>query len=614
MRPFASAARLAIGRGEPRRPQVDATHPRSYAGPSGCAPEAEEHELQERGSVTASEFSFLALGLILGLVTGAALVELFRARPPAPHEVRLTVSHDAIRRRPSTLAEDAFVSVGPNRPAAARPTAAWPGRRATRSPRRPNVERTCGMNGHPRVVGAAVDGGRDPDRAGTAAWRPPCPGRTMEPSMPLTGVPPGRDSGPEAQLVGIPISGGDDPILGALRRRRHAGRGAARVGRRAGTCPRPATRHCTAPATATATAAAAGRGHHRGRACSNGPCRSDHPAWPFRCPSSDPAATDRCAEERRLADERCELATRVRAQAVAAADALRLAQRSYDEHEAAAVTAAWQADPRAVHDAKDAAQGGFRSAVAAATSSDQLEAAARDWLTEINRINTEAREARTTADPRARGGERDRCDPRAPRARGRLGPDLGRQCRRDLPRRPRGRRRMRRAPGRGSGELPRPARRGAGRAAPPRRRRDAQPGARRRRRAPHLPAPARRPAGDDQPGRGARRQVGPGRQAALATPADEPGRGHRGRRHRGVGPRLPDRPRILGRVHRGARAATSPTRCRRSATGSTVSAAGRMGATRRSATCRWPSATRASTRCASAIGRRRKPPPSCSGT
>jgi hypothetical protein len=115
-------------------------------------------------------------------------------------------------------------------------------------------------------------------------------------------------------------------------------------------------------------------------------------------PSKDQAATDRCSEDRRLADERCELASRVRAQAVAAADALRLAQRSYDEHEAAAVTAAWRADPRAVHDAKDAAQGGFRAAVTAATSSDLLEAAARDWLTEINRINTEAREAKTTAD------------------------------------------------------------------------------------------------------------------------------------------------------------------------------------------------------------------------
>ena len=45
--------------------------------------------------MTASEFSFLALGLVLGLVSGAALIELFRARPASAHEVRLTVAHDA---------------------------------------------------------------------------------------------------------------------------------------------------------------------------------------------------------------------------------------------------------------------------------------------------------------------------------------------------------------------------------------------------------------------------------------------------------------------------------------------------------------------------------------
>ena len=62
--------------------------------------------------MTESEFSFLALGLILGLVSGAALIQVVRARPPAPREVRLTVSHDAIPRRATTLADDAFVSVG----------------------------------------------------------------------------------------------------------------------------------------------------------------------------------------------------------------------------------------------------------------------------------------------------------------------------------------------------------------------------------------------------------------------------------------------------------------------------------------------------------------------
>jgi len=222
----------------------------------------------------------------------------------------------------------------------------------------------------------------------------------MEPSMPLTGVPPGQSSGPDARMVGIPISGGEDPILGALRRAASpAGAPGESAGKPAAPGPALAPAPAPAPATATAEAPAAPIGAITAVAVmertqpkrSPGGGRSD-------APSGDAAATDRCAEERRLAEERCELAIRVRAQAEAAADALRVAQRSYDEHEAAAVTAAWRADPRAVHDAKDAAQGGFRTAVAAASSPDQLEAAARDWLSEINRINNDAREAKTIAD------------------------------------------------------------------------------------------------------------------------------------------------------------------------------------------------------------------------
>jgi hypothetical protein len=110
-----------------------------------------------------------------------------------------------------------------------------------------------------------------------------------------------------------------------------------------------------------------------------------------------PAVPERCADERRRAEERCELATRARAQADAAVVALRSAQRAYDEHEAAAVTASWRADPRAIHEAKDTAQAGFRAAVGAAADPDALETAARDWLNEINRINIEARDASTKA-------------------------------------------------------------------------------------------------------------------------------------------------------------------------------------------------------------------------
>jgi hypothetical protein len=50
--------------------------------------------------LTASEFAFLALGLVLGVASGAALSIVIRARPPAPREIRVTVSTDAVPRRP----------------------------------------------------------------------------------------------------------------------------------------------------------------------------------------------------------------------------------------------------------------------------------------------------------------------------------------------------------------------------------------------------------------------------------------------------------------------------------------------------------------------------------
>ena len=229
------------------------------------------------------------------------------------------------------------------------------------------VERTFGSNGHRRAVGAPSMARRDPDRAGTRGAAP-VPGRIMEPAMPLTGDLPG--DAPAARRTD-----GRDPDLGRRRsdpgraaQRGVAGRNAARV--RCRPAAPPAHR---APAPATATAAAPGRAdrrHHGGRRA-----RADHAEAIARrrrsdVPSSDAAATDRCAEERRLAEERCELATRARPRPEAAADALRAAQRATTSTRPPRSTAAWRADPRAVHDAKDAAQGGFRAAVAAASSPD----------------------------------------------------------------------------------------------------------------------------------------------------------------------------------------------------------------------------------------------------
>jgi len=354
--------------------------------------------------VTASEFSFLALGLILGLVTGAALVELVRARPPAAHEVRLTVAHDAIPRRSTTLADDAFTSAGPE-PARGGPadrrwaTGAVPtgvldrrttvrfgaaaaagstGATAAGSTAATAAGSTAGRGAAPApATGGASMAGAIPITPGPDT---PMPGRIMEPALPLTGVPPGRSTGPNAALIGIPISSGDDPVFTALRLAAltTAPDSDRTVGRRSNPSTEPAPE--AAPTAVGASTAVA---------------LLDPPG----AGSTDaaPVAVERCAEERRLAEERCELATRARAQADAAAGALRVAQRSYDAHEATALEAASRADPRAIHAAKEAAQGGFRSAVGAATSPDALEAAARDWLTEINRINNDARDAGTVA-------------------------------------------------------------------------------------------------------------------------------------------------------------------------------------------------------------------------
>lgn len=56
--------------------------------------------------VTQSELAFLALGLLLGIATGAAMVMVLRSRPPT-HEIRVTVTRDAIPRRATTLSADA---------------------------------------------------------------------------------------------------------------------------------------------------------------------------------------------------------------------------------------------------------------------------------------------------------------------------------------------------------------------------------------------------------------------------------------------------------------------------------------------------------------------------
>ena len=205
-----------------------------------------------------------------------------------------------------------------------------------------------------------------------------------------------------------------------------------------------------------------------------------------------------------------------------------------------------------------------------------LEAAARDWLDEINEINNAARDAPRPPRPASARRPRDRGDARAPRPRGGRRPD-----------------RRRRPPRRRASW---PARRWPTATSARRTEAQAQPAAVRphgrtaraspsrttrrswrrssRRHADDLPAPARRSRRDDPARARARRRRSRAEQRRWQLQLGRPGRRDRRGRHRGVSARVPGRPRVLGRLHRDAGPRHRPTRCPRSATGSTGSAAG----------------------------------------
>jgi hypothetical protein len=342
--------------------------------------------------VTASEFAFLAMGLVLGVAAGAALIEVVRSRPAASREVRVTMTADAIpRRRAATLANDAFAEAR----ATAEPAQGAPADRVDR---------------HPEDLGAG------PERR--TPVHVPQPGTVIEPAFRLTGpsaepdpvlASNGRGAGRRSlasTATAMPVSSGVDPMLTALRASAAASAEAAM--RSATTDPGAATTATTPTVTATAGAAAAGATtatrvieHEQPAATpveSKAPSRSTKASSPSptrRTPAAPTSDDGPCAEPRRIADERCELATRARDQAKVAEEANRAAQRDYDDHETAAGEAATLADPRAVRQAKDDAQTRFREGRAAATTNEQVEAAARTWLLEINEINGRAAQAAT---------------------------------------------------------------------------------------------------------------------------------------------------------------------------------------------------------------------------
>jgi hypothetical protein len=315
--------------------------------------------------VTASEFAFLAIGLVLGVLSGAALIEVLRARPSAAREVRVTVAPNAIQGRlSSTLAE-------PNGGTPSAPAQRGPGDRRWRDEAVATGEpATTGRRLEDEPRGATSQDGATMTgtsvRAGVDRSRPASPWRSPTPT---SGAP---------ALVAVPMSNEPDPMTTELRANALLATAAASPAR--ATAAVGATPVVGLPERPAAAA---------GATPATGPTETVAPV---------PGGGGPCAEERRVADERCAVATRAREGAVAAADSLRRAQRTYDDLASRSETAAAAADPRAVRSAKELAQQRFRSARSAAKTRDDVESGARAWLAEINQINHDTREGALRAE------------------------------------------------------------------------------------------------------------------------------------------------------------------------------------------------------------------------
>lgn len=336
--------------------------------------------------MSATEFAFLALGLLLGTATGAALVVVLRARPPAPREVRVTVAPPALARPASTLAHP----LPPDLPSALDADPSWPV--PDDAPPLP-MATASGAASLPPGMDAprALALGLAPSRTRRAA---PPDGTTVRSGpvvLPERAVPvPIEPAASPATFSPVFRVAGSPAAVGAA-----ADSTAVQASAAAPTfapvspAPAPAARSVAAVAAPADVLTAAIQP-------ANDPRSPEESAMTTSMPGPTSAAADPCAEPRRLAIERRELADRAAAQARAVAESLRNAHRSYDDQVARADQAERDADPRAIRTAKDLAQRAFHEARARASTPEAREAAARTWLQEINTINLRHREARTT--------------------------------------------------------------------------------------------------------------------------------------------------------------------------------------------------------------------------
>ena len=337
-----------------------------------------------------SEIAFLALGLVLGAAIGAAIVEAVRARPAPRREVRITVSPNSIRpRRPVTLAS-ADLDVGTDVIPGSPDDDGWLERRLAGEPA-PPPNRTRVPSGPVTLpagaVGVPVDGPVAAPARGTAGGigrGVAGPGRGPDAATASTATATAIAILDRADTAGLDPD--RRPARIALPSRLDVGRVRPDLGVRPRTPTQPA--RVALPSTVVAL-------------------RVDRPraAADEASPASDPGGGSAssgapsiqgaraCETEERLVQERCSLAEAAREQAGLAAEALRDARRQYDVLRERVDRAQSIADPREVRAAKDALHRAFRAARAAATTREAAEQAAREWLNEINRLNTSARDA-----------------------------------------------------------------------------------------------------------------------------------------------------------------------------------------------------------------------------
>jgi hypothetical protein len=346
--------------------------------------------------VSSSEIAFLALGLIIGGALGAAFLAAVYSRLAPRREVRITIAPNSIAaRRAVTLSDPTAAPSRPSPPnspvdaacpdgfdpAPGIPVTACPGALVAVLPLRTRVPSAPGLVPAIAVAVPIVRGGPAAPLGGIASAVNASPGHDTVAAWRI----------PTA--VAIAIADGPAPSARATSPRLTAILDIGRPSSEWHIRPRSPV-HEGRPALAMAAAGIPIAGADEiARAHELREPSPVTPASAAPAPVALSGALDQCAPARTAAEERCLEAAGARERARVAADAKRDAKRAFDELHERIDKAREASDPRAVAVTKGELHAAYREASAAAATPEEAEAAARHWLSAIDRANTDARAA-----------------------------------------------------------------------------------------------------------------------------------------------------------------------------------------------------------------------------